>query len=76
MHVIGYVFWKFYVAVKKYQKKLLLNRLRKVQVTNAISIVLEDISIHSVAGKDKTLKQCQGNRHTTPSRDTVEKKSL
>ena len=25
MHVIGYVFWKFYVSVKKYQIKLLLN---------------------------------------------------
>ena len=39
-------------------------------------VVLEDISIHSVAGKHNTLKQCQGNPHTTPSHDTVEKKSL
>ena len=37
--------------------------------------VLEDISIHSVAGKHNMLKQCQGNPHTTPSRDSVEKKS-
>ena len=39
-------------------------------------VVLEDISIQSVAGKHNTLKQYQGNSHTTPSRDSVEKKSL
>ena len=39
-------------------------------------VVLENISIHSVAGNHNTLKQCQGSPHTTPSRDTVEKKSL
>ena len=39
-------------------------------------VVLEDISIHSVAGKHNMLKQCQGNPHTTPSRDSSEKKSL
>ena len=39
-------------------------------------VVPEDISIHSVAGKHNMLKQCQGNSHTTPSCDTVEKKSL
>ena len=38
-------------------------------------VVLEDISIHIVAGKHNTLKQCQGNPHTTPG-DTAEKKSL
>ena len=39
-------------------------------------VVLEDISIHIVAGKHNRLKQCQGNPHMTPSCDTVEKKSL
>ena len=39
-------------------------------------VVPEDISIHSVGGKHDMLKQCQGNSHTTPSCDTVEKKSL
>ena len=34
-------------------------------------VVLKDISIHSAAGKHNMLKQCQGNRYTTPSRDTV-----
>ena len=28
------------------------------------------------AGKHNMLKQCQGNPHTTPSRDSAEKKSL
>ena len=39
-------------------------------------VVLEDISIHSVTGKHNMLKQCQGNPQSTPSCDTVEKKSL
>ena len=39
-------------------------------------VVLDDISIHIVAGKHNTLKECQGNPHKTPSRDSVEKKSL
>ena len=39
-------------------------------------VVLEDISIHIVAGKHNRLKQCQGNSQMTPSCDTVEKKSL
>ena len=39
-------------------------------------VVLEDISFHSVAGKHNPLKQCQGNPHMTPSRDSVEKKYL
>ena len=39
-------------------------------------VVLEDISIHSVAGKHNTLKQCQGNPDRTASRGTIEKKSL
>ena len=40
------------------------------------NVVLEVISIHSVAGKHNTLKQCPGSSHTTPSCDSVEKKSL
>ena len=39
-------------------------------------VVLDDISIHIVAGKHNTLKECQGNPHKTPSRDSVDKKSL
>ena len=36
-------------------------------------VFLEDIFFHSVAGKHNTLKQCQGDTHTTPSCDTVKK---
>ena len=52
-----------------------LSRKVNVPLRNC-KVVLEDISFHSVAGKYKTLKQCQGNIHTKPFRDTVERKSL
>ena len=53
------------------------NLSRKVNVPlKNCKVVLEDISFHSAAGKHNTLKQCQGNPHTTSSCDSVENKSL